>query len=85
VTAERKMMRICYVADGTSIHTQRWLNYAVAMGHEVHLICWRISPGYDTRIEEICAGGLANKPVLQLRPVVQPDEGIAARNHARCR
>lgn len=31
-------MRICYIADGSSIHTQRWLNYFAQKGHEVHLI-----------------------------------------------
>ena len=43
-------MRICYVADGTSIHTQRWLNYFARQGHDVHLICWKVMPGYDDGI-----------------------------------
>lgn len=43
-------MRICYVADGASIHTQRWLNYFAQKGHEVHLICWKVMPGYDDSI-----------------------------------
>ena len=43
-------MRICYVADGSSIHTQRWVNYFVRKGHEVHLICWKLMPGYDESI-----------------------------------
>lgn len=43
-------MRICYVADGASIHTQRWLNYFAQKGHEVHLICWKAMPGYDDSI-----------------------------------
>lgn len=47
-------MRICYIADGISIHTQRWLNYFATRGHEVHLISWRFPSGYegyDKRIE----------------------------------
>jgi glycosyltransferase involved in cell wall biosynthesis len=40
-------MRICYVADGASIHTQRWVNYFAAKGHEVHLVCWKLMPGYS--------------------------------------
>jgi glycosyltransferase involved in cell wall biosynthesis len=43
-------MRICYVADGASIHTQRWVNYFARKGHEVHLICWKLMPGYDDNI-----------------------------------
>lgn len=31
-------MRICYLADWQSIHTQRWLRYFVDRGHEVFLI-----------------------------------------------
>ena len=31
-------MRLCYLADAESIHTQRWLSYFVDKGHEVHLI-----------------------------------------------
>jgi glycosyltransferase involved in cell wall biosynthesis len=39
-------MRICYVADGASIHTQRWVNYFAGQGHDVHLICWKLIAGY---------------------------------------
>ncbi len=47
-------MRICYIADGLSIHTQRWLNFFARKGHEVHLISSRFTTGYegyDKRIE----------------------------------
>jgi glycosyltransferase involved in cell wall biosynthesis len=43
-------MKICYIADGSSIHTQRWLNYFAGKGHEVHLIYWKVRPGYDKSI-----------------------------------
>ncbi|MFO7997107.1 MAG: glycosyltransferase [Dehalococcoidia bacterium] len=43
-------MKICYVADGASIHTQRWVNYFAGKGHEVHLICWKLMPGYNESI-----------------------------------
>jgi len=46
----RIIMKICYVADGASIHTQRWVNYFAGKGHEVHLICWKLMPGYDESI-----------------------------------
>ena len=47
-------MKICYVADGISIHTQRWVNYFASKGHEVHLISYQFPSGYegfDKRIE----------------------------------
>jgi len=31
-------MRICYIADASNIHTQRWVKYFADKGHEVHLI-----------------------------------------------
>ena len=45
-------MRICYLADGTSLHTQRWVNYFVWKGHEVHLISYRFRAGYDERLKQ---------------------------------
>jgi glycosyltransferase involved in cell wall biosynthesis len=47
---ENRGMRICYVADGASIHTQRWVNYFARKGHEIHLVCWKLMPGYDENI-----------------------------------
>jgi len=43
-------MRICYIARGSSIHTQRLVNYFARKGHQVHLICWKLRPGYDKSI-----------------------------------
>lgn len=34
-------MKICYLAHGQSIHTQRWVRYFSAQGHEVHLISFQ--------------------------------------------
>jgi glycosyltransferase involved in cell wall biosynthesis len=31
-------MRICYLADASSIHIKKWVSYFAAKGHEVHLI-----------------------------------------------
>jgi glycosyltransferase involved in cell wall biosynthesis len=47
-------LRICYIADGISIHTQRWVGYFARKGHEVHVISNRFPPdckGYDGNIE----------------------------------
>lgn len=35
---EHKRLKICYIADANSIHTERWLRYFVSQGHKVHLI-----------------------------------------------
>lgn len=43
-------MRITYVADGASAHTQRLVNYFAQKGHEVHLICWRTISGYENNV-----------------------------------
>lgn len=31
-------MRICYIADASSLHTQRWVNYFARREHEIHVI-----------------------------------------------
>ncbi len=33
-------MILCFIADGRSIHTQRWVEYFAQKGHEVHLITY---------------------------------------------
>ena len=33
-------MILCFIADGRSIHTQRWADYFAQKGHEVHLITY---------------------------------------------
>jgi len=44
-------MKICYIANGMSIHTQRWVKYFAEKGHEVHLISPR--PFGDNNIEDV--------------------------------
>lgn len=44
-------MKICYLADAGSIHTQRWVKYFADNGHEVHLISFR--PFGDSNIENV--------------------------------
>ncbi len=31
-------MRICYLANASSVHTRRWVRYFVERGHEIHVI-----------------------------------------------
>ena len=35
-------MRICLLADATSVHTQRWASYFVQQGDDVHLITYEV-------------------------------------------
>ena len=32
-------MKLCYLGNAASVHTQRWVKYFAGQGHEVHLIC----------------------------------------------
>ena len=34
-------MRLLYLANAASIHTQRWVNFFARAGHEVHIATWR--------------------------------------------
>ena len=34
-------MKICYLADGESIHTKRWCTHFADLGHEIHLITFK--------------------------------------------
>jgi glycosyltransferase involved in cell wall biosynthesis len=43
-------MRLAYIADGTSLHVQRWLNYFASTGYEVHLISGRVMAGYHENV-----------------------------------
>ena len=40
---ETSKLKICFVGWGNSIHTQRWMQWFINNGHEVHLITDRIS------------------------------------------
>lgn len=44
-------MRICYIANAGSVHTQRWVKYFADKGHEVHLISPR--PFGDNNMEAV--------------------------------
>jgi len=41
-----KAVRICYLANASSVHTRRWVKYFVEKGHEIHVISFE-----DARIE----------------------------------
>ncbi|MFM2017263.1 MAG: hypothetical protein RL007_919 [Bacteroidota bacterium] len=67
-------MKICYLADGGSIHTKRWCNHFAGLGHEVHLITFNKSDIAGIQIHFIDAGSLSTgggnwRVLLQTRKV----------------
>lgn len=55
-------MRICFIADGGSIHTHRWVNYFAYAGHDVHLISNMFAAGFHTDVKQHKLVGII-KPV----------------------
>ena len=62
-------MRICYIADAGSIHTQRWVKYFADKGHEVHLVSPR--PFGDDNIE-----GVRLYVLKKVRPQIRIVSGV---------
>jgi len=42
-------MKICYIAEGSSIHTQKWMKYFAGRGHELHLISRKPFEAIDSK------------------------------------
>jgi L-malate glycosyltransferase len=77
-------MRICYLADATSIHTKRWCSHFSSLGHEVHLITFQMVEIEGTEVHFVDigsisrAGGnwksiLAVPKVKQILNAIRPD------------
>lgn len=43
------VMKICYIAEGSSIHTQKWMKYFAGRGHELHLISRKPFEAIDSK------------------------------------
>ncbi|MBT3362720.1 MAG: glycosyltransferase [Chloroflexi bacterium] len=43
-------MKICYIAEATSVPSQRWINHFAQKGHEAHLISWVRGGQYDASV-----------------------------------
>ena len=52
-------MKICFLADGKSIHTQRWCRHFSSLGHEIHLITFQPTEIEGTRVHHIDAGNIS--------------------------
>ena len=48
-------MKICYYADGRSVHTRRWASYSAGRGHEMHLISFAEMSADDVRRSRVSA------------------------------
>ena len=49
-------MRICYMADGQSVHTVRWCRHFHNLGHEIHLITFKKAEIDQVTVHFINAG-----------------------------
>jgi L-malate glycosyltransferase len=47
---DKRVMKICFIADGGSDHTQAIANYFASSNHEVYIVSPRFRKGYDQRI-----------------------------------
>jgi glycosyltransferase involved in cell wall biosynthesis len=54
-------VRLCYLANPNSIHTQRWLRYFAQQGHEIHLI-----GDYDLQ-RPLDPGIIVHRPAVSLK------------------
>ncbi len=52
------MTKICFLADGQSVHTRRWCNYFTGRGYEVHLISFRNAEISGTHVHFIDSGSI---------------------------
>jgi glycosyltransferase involved in cell wall biosynthesis len=52
-------MKICYFADGESIHVVRWCRHFAALGHEVHLISFKRAEIEHVQTHFISSGNIA--------------------------
>ena len=54
-------MKICYLANGKSIHTERWCKHFAGLGHEIHLITFAPADIPGIKIHHVNAGDLSVK------------------------
>jgi L-malate glycosyltransferase len=52
------MAKICFLADGQSVHTRRWCNYFTGRGYEVLLISFRNAEISGTQVHFIDCGSI---------------------------
>lgn len=69
------MIKICYLADGQSIHTKRWCSFFATQGFEVHLITFRPSEVQGAKVHHIDCGPIAvegnNRKILLKIPKIR--------------
>ena len=76
LVAAESRLRICVVGDLDGIHTQSWLSYFVARGHDVHAIAYH-TPARPP--EGVTVHALRPAAVGGVRPVSGARPGVASR------
>lgn len=77
-------MKICYFADGESIHVMRWCRYFASLGHDVHLISFKDVVIENVQTHFVNTGNIAVKggnwrvllkrrKIRELLKQIQPD------------
>lgn len=64
---KRNKLTICYLADASSIHAQRWVNYFAEQGHTVYLLSF--TPVKKEKVKNIRFHLLKNSIPLHMRRV----------------
>lgn len=64
---KRNKLTICYLADASSIHTQRWVNYFANKGHGVHLLSF--TPVENEKTKSVRFHLLKNKIDIKTRKI----------------
>lgn len=62
-------MKICFVANAESIHTERWVNYFVLKGHDVHLISHEGRKINGVKFHKLITFGKSKITREKIRPV----------------
>ncbi len=69
------MLKICFLADGKSIHTKRWCNFFLEQGFEIHLITFRNEEIPGINVHFVDCGAIAvsgnNKKILLKIPTIR--------------
>ena len=69
------MIKICYLADGQSIHTKRWCAHFASLGFEIHLITFRPVEMDEATVHFVDCGPIAvegnNKKILLKIPAIR--------------
>ncbi|MFO7618475.1 MAG: glycosyltransferase family 4 protein [Thermoplasmata archaeon] len=69
----KEKLRICFIGDGRSIHTQRWVKHFSRLGHSVHLISDSPASFDGVTVHEIRGSGFLGfiKKTIQTKRIIK--------------